>query len=68
MFTSPVPSEMLFSLDSDIIWVFSYFTEEYVEVNGIGPTFLTKLNVALSLILKGFSVVILRNKNKILNF
>jgi hypothetical protein len=52
----------------DIIWVFSYFTEEYVEVNGIGPTFLTKLNVALSLILKGFSVVILRNKNKILNF
>jgi hypothetical protein len=52
----------------DIIWIFSYFTEEYVEVNGIGPTFLTKLNVALSLILKGFSVVILRNKNKILNF
>ena len=52
----------------DIIWIFSYFTEEYDEVNGVGPTFLTKLIVALSTIAKGFSAVIIHNKNKILNF
>ena len=52
----------------DIIWIFSYFTEEYDEVNGIGPTILTKMFVALSVIAKGFLAVMLHNKNKILNF
>ena len=52
----------------DIIWIFSYFTEEYDEINGIGPTILTKLFVALSVITKGFSAVILNKKNQVLNF
>ena len=52
----------------DIIWIFSYFTEVYNEVDGVGPTFLTKLIVASSVIVKGFSAVMIRNKNKILNF
>ena len=52
----------------DIFWIFIYFTEEYDEINFIGPTFFTKLIVALSIIAKGFSAVILHNKNKVLNF
>lgn len=52
----------------DIFWIFSYFTEVYDEVNGVGPTILTKIIVALSVIAKGFSAVIIHNKNKILNF
>ena len=52
----------------DIIWIFSYFTEVYDEVNGVGPTVLTKIIVAFSVIAKGFSAVIIHNKNKILNF
>ena len=52
----------------DIIWIFSYFTEEYDQVNCVGPTFLTKLFVGLSVIAKGFSAVMIHNKNKILNF
>lgn len=52
----------------DIFWIFSYFTEVYDEVNGVGPTILTKIIVALSVVVKGFSAVIIRNKNKILNF
>ena len=51
----------------DIIWIFTYFTEEYDEINYVGPTFLTKVFTALSIIVKGFSAVLLRNKNKILN-
>ncbi len=51
----------------DIIWIFTYFTEEYNEINYVGPTFLTKVFTALSIIVKGFSAVLLRNKNKILN-
>ena len=43
----------------DIFWIFSFFTEEYDEVNGMGPTFFTKLFVALSIIVKGFASVIL---------
>lgn len=52
----------------DIFWIFSYFTEFYDEVNGVGPTILTKIIVALSVVAKGFSAVIIHNKNKILNF
>ena len=52
----------------DIFWIFSYFTEVYDEVNGVGPTILTKIIVALSVVAKGFSAVIIHNKNKILNF
>ena len=52
----------------DIIWIFSYFTEEYDEINGVGPTFLTKVFTALSVIVKGFTAVLLKNKNQILNF
>ena len=43
----------------DIFWIFSYFTEEYDDSNGLGPTFLTKLFVGLSVICKGFASVIL---------
>ena len=52
----------------DIFWIFSYFIEVYDEVNGVGPTILTKIIVALSVVAKGFSAVIIHNKNKILNF
>ena len=43
----------------DILWIFNYFTEEYDELNGIGPTFLTKVFVGLSFVTKGFASVLL---------
>ena len=49
----------------DIIWIFSYFTEEYDEINGIGPTIVTKLLVGLNIIIKRFGSVILHKKIKL---